>query len=64
MKRVAINQASIHCHDVIIVGGGLTGLRAALRVRDVGLNVAVVSKVHPLQIPFCCGPGRDECLSW
>ena len=39
----------IHHHDVLIIGGGLTGLRAALRVSDAGLNVAVVSKVHPLR---------------
>jgi succinate dehydrogenase / fumarate reductase flavoprotein subunit len=39
----------IHHHDVIIIGGGLTGLRAALHVSDAGLNGAVVSKVHPLR---------------
>ena len=39
----------IHHHDVLIIGGGLTGLRAALRVSDAGLNGAVVSKVHPLR---------------
>lgn len=39
----------IHQHDVIIVGGGLTGLRAALRIDDAGLDVAVISKVHPLR---------------
>lgn len=39
----------IHPHDVLIIGGGLTGLRAALRVSDAGLDVAVVSKVHPLR---------------
>jgi succinate dehydrogenase / fumarate reductase, flavoprotein subunit len=39
----------IHDHDVIIIGGGLTGLRAALQVYDAGLNGAVVSKVHPLR---------------
>ena len=39
----------IHRHDVLIIGGGLTGLRAALRVSDAGLNGAVVSKVHPLR---------------
>jgi succinate dehydrogenase / fumarate reductase, flavoprotein subunit len=41
--------STIHHHDVLIVGGGLTGLRAALRVSDANLNVAVVSKVHPLR---------------
>ena len=40
---------AIHFHDVIIIGGGLTGLRAALQVSDSGLNGAVVSKVHPLR---------------
>ncbi len=34
-------------HDVIIVGGGLAGLRAALAVR--GADVAVISRVHPLR---------------
>jgi succinate dehydrogenase/fumarate reductase flavoprotein subunit len=39
----------IHDHDVIIIGGGLTGLRAALSFADVGVDSAVVSKVHPLR---------------
>jgi succinate dehydrogenase / fumarate reductase, flavoprotein subunit len=34
---------------VIIIGGGLTGLRAALQVSNSGLNGAVISKVHPLR---------------
>lgn len=34
-------------HDIIIVGGGLAGLRAALAAKDA--DVAVVSKVHPLR---------------
>ncbi|VVB94497.1 Fumarate reductase (CoM/CoB) subunit A [uncultured archaeon] len=34
-------------HDVIIVGGGLAGLRAALAACDA--DVAVISKVHPLR---------------
>lgn len=40
---------SIHIHDVLIVGGGLTGLRAAIEVADAGFDAAVVSKVHPLR---------------
>jgi succinate dehydrogenase/fumarate reductase flavoprotein subunit len=39
----------IHHHDVLIIGGGLTGLRAALSISDAGLDGAVVSKVHPLR---------------
>jgi len=39
----------IRHHDVLIIGAGLTGLRAALRISDAGLNGAVVSKVHPLR---------------
>lgn len=41
--------AMIHHHDVVIIGGGLTGLRAALQIFDAGLNGAVISKVHPLR---------------
>ena len=39
----------IRHHDVLIVGGGLTGLRAAMRISDAGLSGAIVSKVHPLR---------------
>ena len=35
-------------HDILIVGGGLAGLAAALN-SDPALSVAVVSKVHPLR---------------
>ncbi|KAF3888709.1 MULTISPECIES: succinate dehydrogenase/fumarate reductase flavoprotein subunit [Nostocales] len=38
-------------HDVIIVGGGLAGCRAALEIArtDPSLNVAVVAKTHPIR---------------
>lgn len=39
----------IHTYEVIIIGGGLTGLRAAVELLDAGRNVALVSKVHPLR---------------
>jgi succinate dehydrogenase / fumarate reductase flavoprotein subunit len=39
----------LHEHDVVIIGGGLAGLRAAIEAHDAGRDVAVVSKVHPLR---------------
>jgi succinate dehydrogenase / fumarate reductase, flavoprotein subunit len=35
-------------HDIVIVGGGLAGMRAAVAV-PAGLDVAIVSKVHPVR---------------
>jgi succinate dehydrogenase / fumarate reductase flavoprotein subunit len=36
-------------HDILIVGGGLAGLRAAIEARRAGRDVAILSKVHPLR---------------
>ncbi len=36
-------------YDLIIVGAGMTGLRAAIEGVKQGLHVAVISKVHPLR---------------
>ncbi|MBV1754934.1 MAG: FAD-binding protein [Methanobacterium sp.] len=36
-------------HNVLIIGGGLTGLRAAIQLFDSSLDVAIISKVHPLR---------------
>jgi succinate dehydrogenase / fumarate reductase flavoprotein subunit len=36
-------------HDVLIIGGGLAGLRAAVEVTRAGVDVAVISKVHPVR---------------
>lgn len=36
-------------HDVLIIGAGLAGLRAAVEATRLGLDVAVVSKVHPVR---------------
>ena len=44
-----LSDSTLHYHDVIIIGGGLTGLRASLQISKAGLNVAVVTKVHPLR---------------
>ena len=39
----------IYKHDLIIIGGGLAGLRAAYEAVSAGIDVAVISKVHPLR---------------
>ena len=36
-------------HDILIIGAGLAGLRAAVEGVRKGMNVAVVSKVHPVR---------------
>ena len=36
-------------HDVLIVGAGLAGLRAAVEATRLGLDVAAISKVHPVR---------------
>jgi succinate dehydrogenase / fumarate reductase flavoprotein subunit len=36
-------------HDILVIGGGLTGLRAAIEGKRAGRDVAVLSKVHPLR---------------
>src|SRR6202011_4595792 len=36
-------------HDVLIIGAGLAGQRAALAAAETGATVAIVSKVHPVR---------------
>jgi succinate dehydrogenase / fumarate reductase flavoprotein subunit len=36
-------------HDILIIGGGLAGLRAAVEAKKKGREVAILSKVHPLR---------------
>jgi succinate dehydrogenase / fumarate reductase, flavoprotein subunit len=44
-----VDERAIHEYDVVIIGGGLTGLRAALQVSRAGQSCAIISKVHPLR---------------
>ncbi|WP_354698698.1 Succinate dehydrogenase flavoprotein subunit [Paraconexibacter sp. AEG42_29] len=36
-------------HDVLIIGAGLAGQRAALAAAETGVSVAIMSKVHPVR---------------
>ena len=36
-------------HDVLIVGAGLAGMRAAIEAFDAGADVALISKIHPVR---------------
>jgi succinate dehydrogenase / fumarate reductase flavoprotein subunit len=44
-----MDRPDVHQYDVIIIGGGLTGLRAALQISGSGYSCAILSKVHPLR---------------
>ena len=36
-------------HDVIVVGGGFAGMRAALSAKAAGADVGLITKVHPMR---------------
>ena len=36
-------------HDVLIVGAGCAGMRAAIEAHDEGADVALISKIHPVR---------------
>jgi succinate dehydrogenase / fumarate reductase flavoprotein subunit len=36
-------------HDVIVIGGGLAGMRAAVQAAEGGADVAIISKMHPVR---------------
>jgi len=36
-------------HDVLVIGAGCAGMRAAIEAHDQGANVALLSKIHPVR---------------
>jgi succinate dehydrogenase / fumarate reductase flavoprotein subunit len=44
-------------YDVLVVGGGVAGLRAAHAAKQAGAKVALVSKTHPLRSHSATSPG-------
>jgi succinate dehydrogenase / fumarate reductase flavoprotein subunit len=53
-----------HFHDVVIVGAGLAGLRAAVAAADFSskLDIAVISKLHPLRSHSVCAQGGTAAV--
>src|SRR5215218_5178906 len=56
-------------HDVLIIGAGLAGQRAALAAAQAGATVALVSKVHPVRSHSVAAAGGinaavDDDDSW
>ncbi len=47
--RILLHQMELLSHDILVIGGGLAGLRAAVEAKRAGRDVAVLSKVHPLR---------------
>jgi succinate dehydrogenase / fumarate reductase flavoprotein subunit len=39
----------VRTHDVVVVGAGLAGMRAAIAAHEAGADVALVTKVHPVR---------------
>jgi succinate dehydrogenase / fumarate reductase flavoprotein subunit len=54
-----------HTHDVVIVGAGLAGLRAAVAAAEVSskLDIAVLSKHHPLRSHSVCAQGGTAAVT-
>ncbi len=40
---------AVYEHDVLVIGGGLAGMRAAITAQQMGADVAMISKVHPVR---------------
>ena len=52
-------------HDVLIIGAGLAGQRAALAAAREGATVAIMSKVHPVRSHSNAAAGttgRADCI--
>jgi succinate dehydrogenase/fumarate reductase flavoprotein subunit len=39
----------VRTHDVVVVGAGLAGMRAAIAAKEAGADVALVTKIHPVR---------------
>ena len=46
---VCIESRAVPEHDVLVIGAGLAGQRAALSAAQAGASVGIISKVHPVR---------------
>src|SRR4029079_12775289 len=44
-------------HDVLVIGAGCAGMRAAIEAHDAGADVAMISKLHPTRSHSCAAEG-------
>jgi succinate dehydrogenase / fumarate reductase flavoprotein subunit len=53
-----------HSHDIIIIGAGLAGLRAAIAAAEVSdkFDIAVISKLHPIRSHSVCAQGGTAAV--
>ncbi|MGB9683702.1 MAG: succinate dehydrogenase/fumarate reductase flavoprotein subunit [Candidatus Bathyarchaeales archaeon] len=53
-----------YVHDIVIVGAGLAGLRAAVAAAEFGekLDIAVISKLHPIRSHSVCAQGGTAAV--
>ena len=51
-------------HDVVVVGAGLAGMRAAIEASRYGADVGVVSKLHPTRSHSGRRRGRHQRRAW
>jgi succinate dehydrogenase / fumarate reductase flavoprotein subunit len=40
---------AVYEHDILVIGAGLAGMRAAIQAQQMGADVAMISKVHPVR---------------
>jgi succinate dehydrogenase / fumarate reductase flavoprotein subunit len=53
-----------YSHDIVIIGAGLAGLRAAIAAAEVDskLDIAVISKLHPIRSHSVCAQGGTAAV--
>jgi len=51
-----------HEYDVIVLGAGGSGLRAAVGLSEAGLKTACISKVFPNKKSHFCSARRNFCI--